>query len=163
MAPQAQYLSPARPVPTPFVAVATAPDAADRAAPPQAAPTVGTGDAAAIAADTPPGSGTEAGLGVARGGVGSSFIPPEPERTARPAYPPSARRHGWEGEVLLRVRIDSSGGVSTVRVERSSGHEVLDLAATQAVRSWLFRPARYGLQPVIAEVRVPVQFRLAEL
>lgn len=97
------------------------------------------------------------------GTAGGTFSPPTPQRTARPVYPWSARRNGWEGDVLLRVEVDPRGGVSTVRVERSSGHQVLDRAASQAVRSWRFRPARHGLQPVTAEVRIPVQFRLAEL
>ncbi len=77
-----------------------------------------------------------------------------------PAYPRLARRRGWQGEVLLQVRVGSSGKVLTARVERSTGYPVLDRAALEAVRDWRFRPARRGLLPVESEVRVPVRFRL---
>ena len=45
-------------------------------------------------------------------------------------YPPLARENNWEGEVLVRMEIDADGGVS-VRIERSSGHPILDRQAME--------------------------------
>ncbi len=77
-----------------------------------------------------------------------------------PRYPRLALRRGWEGEVVLRVKVDATGCVARVRVHTSSGHDLLDDSAVEAVRAWRFYPARHGGQPVAAVVRVPVQFRL---
>lgn len=115
-----------------------------------------------VATSMPAGSRGAPGDGTGAPGP-EAFTPPSPLRAERPPYPPAARLRGWEGDVLLRVRVDAAGVVSTVGVERSSGYAILDQAASRAVRSWLFRPARHGRRPVTVEVRVPVQFRLAEL
>jgi protein TonB len=77
-----------------------------------------------------------------------------------PIYPMLARRNGWSGEVLLRVRVTASGKAASVEVERSSGHAVLDRSALAAVRAWQFHPARFGTTPVAGVVRVPVRFEL---
>ena len=49
-------------------------------------------------------------------------------------YPSAARLNGWEGKVVLRAVIRADGHLSEVKVHRSSGHEVLDNAAIEAVR-----------------------------
>jgi protein TonB len=49
-------------------------------------------------------------------------------------YPPSARRRGWEGRVLLAFRIEPDGRIDGVRVLDSSGYPVLDDSAAQALR-----------------------------
>jgi protein TonB len=77
-----------------------------------------------------------------------------------PAYPRSARRSGEQGTVTLRVHVDRGGVPTQVEIERSSGSNVLDLAALEAVRNWRFVPARRGTDPVAAWVIVPVAFRL---
>jgi TonB family protein len=55
-----------------------------------------------------------------------------------PTYPTIARRRGWQGTVVLGIECDAAGLVQDVTVVRSSGHEVLDAAATAAVRQWRF-------------------------
>jgi protein TonB len=108
--------------------------------------------------------------------------PPPPVRTAPPApepaplvppsasagylknpapdYPPLAQQRGWEGTVLLRVRVLPSGSPAEIQVQRSSGHDVLDAAATRAVKRWSFVPAKRGDQPQEGWVTVPLDFRL---
>lgn len=77
-----------------------------------------------------------------------------------PLYPDLARRRGYEGVVLLEVLVTEEGGVSELRVARSSGHTLLDRAAEQAVREWRFEPGQRGDRPVAMRVRIPVRFRL---
>lgn len=71
-----------------------------------------------------------------------------------PAYPMSARRRGIEGEVELRVDVDSDGRPQLVTIARSSGDRQLDSAAARAVEQWRFAVAA----PMAIEI--PVQFRL---
>lgn len=78
----------------------------------------------------------------------------------RPEYPRLARQRGWEGEVLLWVKVDYLGEIVGCDVERSSGYLVLDEAALKAVRQWRFSPALQNGLPVESIVHVPVAFKL---
>jgi len=54
----------------------------------------------------------------------------------------------------------ANGHVGTINVERSAGHMDLDQAAIEAVKTWLFEPARRGKEPVPVWVTLPVRFAL---
>jgi len=81
-------------------------------------------------------------------------------KNPRPAYPELAQRRGWEGEVLLRVRVSADGRPVAVSVQKSSGRDLLDTAAVEAVRSWSFVPAHQGSQAIVGWVTVPIVFHL---
>lgn len=81
-------------------------------------------------------------------------------RNPPPAYPASARRRGLEGNVLLEVLVSGAGDASSVKIARSSGVDVLDKAAQEAVEKWKFVPGRRGGEIMEARVMVPVEFRL---
>lgn len=49
-------------------------------------------------------------------------------------YPTLAKRRGWQGEVLVGFRINSTGTIENVRVALRSGYPVLDAAAIKALR-----------------------------
>lgn len=78
----------------------------------------------------------------------------------KPKYPAAARSRGWQGQVLLRVKVTAEGYSESVTVERSSGHDLLDEAAVTAVEKWRFIPARRGTTAVACTVRVPIIFTL---
>ena len=78
-----------------------------------------------------------------------------------PPYPRAARRSGDQGTVTLRVRVSAEGAPAQVELDRSSGSNLLDAAALEAVKRWRFAPARRGSEPIEAWVIVPVVFRLA--
>jgi len=78
----------------------------------------------------------------------------------KPHYPAVAKRRGWQGKVLLRVKVSAQGLSDAVAVERSSGHEMLDDAAVEAVKNWRFIPAKRGNTPVASSVIVPIAFTL---
>jgi protein TonB len=78
----------------------------------------------------------------------------------KPRYPDSARRQGVEGESVLRFEVLASGRVGTITVSRSAGHPDLDRAAVDAVRTWLFEPARRGKEAVAVWVILPIRFQL---
>lgn len=85
---------------------------------------------------------------------------PLPGQCPPPRYPPIAERRGWTGTVVLRIEVTAGGTVEQVHVERSSGHPVLDEAATRAVREWRFTPAMLGGRPRPESVRKPIRFDL---
>jgi periplasmic protein TonB len=102
-------------------------------------------------AGLPPGAGLGGDSGVAR---------PLGGYQVKPRYPESARRQGVEGTTLLKIHVNDTGRVEDVLVERSAGHEDLDLAAIEAVKQWRFEPARRGKQSVAVWVMLPVRFAL---
>ncbi|HET8531196.1 MAG TPA: TonB family protein, partial [Methylomirabilota bacterium] len=100
--------------------------------------------------------------GVAHGGGEgvTSFARPLGGYQTTPHYPEAARREGVEGTVTLRFEVLASGKVGTVQVQRSAGRTDMDRAAVEAVRVWLFEPARRGKEAVAVWVTLPVRFEL---
>ena len=78
----------------------------------------------------------------------------------KPDYPAIAKSRGWQGKVLLRVKVSVEGLSDSVTVEKSSDHEILDDAAIEAVKKWRFVPAKRGDTPVASSVIVPIDFKL---
>jgi protein TonB len=71
-----------------------------------------------------------------------------------PEYPRQARRHGWQGIVDLRLRLDPTGRVTAVEVAKESGFGILDAAAIAAARKSRFRlAAGRGGGPVWGQMR----------
>lgn len=83
-------------------------------------------------------------------------------RNPAPRYPEASRRNSEEGLVLLKVDVNPSGRPVQVELSDSSGYERLDRAAVEAVKRWVFEPARLGPLPVASTVQVPVRFRLSD-
>jgi periplasmic protein TonB len=105
------------------------------------------------------------GDGAGGGGIGSGealsgLARPLGGYQVKPRYPESARRAGAQGVTLLRVRVLENGKVGEVNVEKSAGFRDLDFAAAEAVKKWLFEPARRGKEPVSVWVMLPVKFEL---
>lgn len=92
--------------------------------------------------------------------AGSSSVRPAYGFTPRPGYPAVAIRRGYEGTVLVHVRVLPNGEPEAVSVMRSSGHRILDKAAVAAVKKWKFVPAQRGFKAVASWVQVPIEFRL---
>jgi protein TonB len=149
----------------PLAATIQAVEPAAGAAPPGAAAEVDPALAATGSAETGPAAQTAAiGGALAPGLVAGAVKPPGyalgSAANPFPAYPVAARYDGAEGRVLLRVRVDAEGRVQGIEIVATSGHPILDRAATEAVRRWRFAPARAGGTTVPGEIDVPIQFRL---
>ena len=80
--------------------------------------------------------------------------------TPKPLYPREARKKGYEGEVLLKVEVLANGRVGRVEVKKSSGYEILDLSALNAVKQWKFIPADKGDGSIPWWVNIPIKFQL---
>ena len=70
-------------------------------------------------------------------------------------YPLEAIERGLEGQVTVMLFLDDAGDVIASRVERSSGHPILDEAAVRAARSLRSLP-----DSAPREALLPVRFRL---
>lgn len=66
----------------------------------------------------------------------------------QPEYPPSDRRAGHQGTVVLGYRIREDGKVMESKVNRSTGYPLMDEAARLAIDKCRFRPAMQDGQPV---------------
>ena len=109
------------------------------------------------------GTGKGSGNGASHGnGQSSAALTQARYRdTPQPHYPNSARREGKEGRVLLRVLVDEQGKTKAIEVNTSSGHDLLDRAATDAIKNWRFVPARVGGKPIETWVKIPIEFQLS--
>ena len=126
----------------------------------EAVPAGGGGSEGGGPLDVPAGDGSPGGggepLGVPDG------LPHALPGNLPPAYPDTARRMGWEGEVLLRLEILPDGRVGRVHVARSSGHKVLDQEALRTVSRWRCTPHVVGGAAVAIERLLPVRFALKD-
>ncbi|MDD3329494.1 MAG: TonB family protein [Zoogloea sp.] len=76
-------------------------------------------------------------------------------------YPRVAAMRGWEGEVRLRLRVARRGQLLGVRVDRSSGFEVLDQDALALLEGHgKLPPLPDALEVAEIEVVVPITYRL---
>jgi protein TonB len=75
-------------------------------------------------------------------------------------YPPAAKRARAQGLVHVRALVDVEGRASEVSVARSSGFDLLDRAACDAVRGALFKPYRRNNVARSMMVIVPIDFNL---
>jgi protein TonB len=80
----------------------------------------------------------------------------------KPEYPSIAKSRGWTGKVMLRVQVSPEGTATSIEVETSSGHEMLDESAIDAVKKWKFIPAKKGETAVASAVIVPIVFSLRD-
>ena len=79
---------------------------------------------------------------------------------ALPLYPQKAKEMGMEGTVILKVEVSKTGLPISIAIKKSSGHEILDSAAKNAVRTWRFRPAFKAGKPIEGEAIIPIRFQL---
>jgi len=85
---------------------------------------------------------------------------PDYKLIPKPTYPMIARRRGYEGAVFLKVFVLESGSVGDIELERSSGYEILDESALDAVKDWVFIPGKRNGEAISSWVTVPVKFQL---
>ncbi len=71
-------------------------------------------------------------------------------------YPLYARKKGWEGKVSVSFVISPEGKVSNIRISQSSGRDVLDKSALDAVR----KASPFPKPPIHAMINIPVIYRL---
>ena len=82
---------------------------------------------------------------------------------SQPEYPPSSRRAGEAGTVILEVYVLETGRVGEAKVKQSSGFPRLDEAAIREVkRSWRLVPGTENGKPVPMWGQFAVTFKLTD-
>ena len=74
-------------------------------------------------------------------------------------YPELARTVRYEGDVILKFKVDRQGGISDVTVVQSGGPE-FDKAAIAAVMKTAWQPAQESGQPIKVVYALPFRFRI---
>lgn len=76
-------------------------------------------------------------------------------------YPPALYAQKVQGNVTLRIFIDSNGSIvaDSTRIAETSGFTALDSAAMKGSRDLKFEPAKTMGQPVAVSILLPVYFR----
>lgn len=75
----------------------------------------------------------------------------------QPTYPPIAVAAHVEGHVVLRVVVSGTGAMEKGFIV--SGPEMLQFAAIDAMKGWVFRPLMAGTQPVRFQTDVTFNFK----
>jgi TonB family protein len=83
---------------------------------------------------------------------------PKAIKTPSPIYPPSEKVMHVNGTSIVSVTVLPDGSVSEVYLVGSSYHD-MDAITQQIVKTWKFKPAMCGTEPVTADIQVQVNFR----
>jgi periplasmic protein TonB len=90
--------------------------------------------------------------------VGGKISEPKKLKNVAPVYPEVAKQARVQGTVVLEATIDPSGRVDNLRVLR--GIPLLNDAALDAVRKWVYSPTLLNGSPVPVIMTVTVNFTL---
>jgi periplasmic protein TonB len=91
--------------------------------------------------------------------VGGQIKEPKKLKHINPAYPDIAKQARVQGVVILECTISPQGKVTDVKVLR--GIPLLDAAAIEAVKQWVYSPTLLNGVPVPVIMTVTVNFRLS--
>ena len=91
--------------------------------------------------------------------VGGQIKEPKKLKNVAPVYPDIAKQARVQGIVILECTISPQGKVTDVKVLR--GIPLLDAAATEAVRQWVYSPTLLNGVPVPVIMTVTVNFKLS--
>jgi protein TonB len=90
--------------------------------------------------------------------VGGQIKPPTKTKDVRPVYPAIAQSARVQGVVIVEATIGPDGHVQEAKVLRSI--PLLDAAALDAVKQWVFTPTLLNGTPVPVIMTVTVNFTL---
>jgi protein TonB len=91
--------------------------------------------------------------------VGGQIKEPKKLKDVKPVYPDIAKQARVQGVVILECTISPQGKVTDVKVLR--GIPLLDAAAIDAVKQWVYTPTLLNGVPVPVIMTVTVNFRLS--
>lgn len=88
-----------------------------------------------------------------------AMTPPQLVKKVEPAYPASVLEARIPGEVIIDAVIDPDGTIASTRILKGMpAHPEFDTAALEAVRQWIYEPARLQDQPVPVSLVIRIRF-----
>ena len=98
-------------------------------------------------------------VGLAAGSVKfdkSQLVGGELPKQYRPEYPVEARAWHQTGTGIFVLNINEiTGHVTSIKIQKSTGHKVLDVACLQALIEWRFKPH------LVTKVWLPITFSMS--
>lgn len=89
--------------------------------------------------------------------AGGEYVPPIAVREQLPVWnPPDSRAMATEYIGMLRILIGEDGRVRTATMVESA-HPLYDAAAVRAAKTWIYKPATRGGQPVVSQKDIQVR------
>ena len=85
--------------------------------------------------------------------------PPKLIKKVNPFYPEEAKKEGIQGVVILEIMTDEKGEVVRVKILKSES-SILNKAAVDAVRQWIYEPLILKGKPTPVIFTITVAFRL---
>ncbi len=82
-----------------------------------------------------------------------------PIKTPEPMYPKSASENRLMGDTIVSMTVLTDGSVNNIQLLGTSTHS-MDDATLQTIKTWKFKPAMCGAEPVVSDVEVVVSFSL---
>lgn len=107
-------------------------------------------------------SGNDAAArGAAADSTAPDQVPVAVNRGSPVTYPQALLSRGIEGQVVLRLYVDSAGNVvnDSTRISESSGYREFDSAAVAAAPQFHYAPGLHHGRPTAMEFLQPVYFR----
>ncbi len=92
--------------------------------------------------------------------VGGNIRQPRKVVDVAPVYPELAMKAGVEGIVIIEATLEANGRVANATVLR--GKPLLDEAALEAVRKWVYTPTLVNGIPTPVIMTVTVNFQLKQ-
>lgn len=82
-----------------------------------------------------------------------------PLKTPDPIYPRSASENKLMGDTTATMTVLTDGSVTDIQLVGSAARS-MDEATLQTLKTWKFKPAMCGAEPVVSDIEVVVSFRL---
>lgn len=77
-------------------------------------------------------------------------------------YPKIAQRRNWQGQVLLAFRLTKNGNIKDIKINHSSGYNILDQAAIIALQKIGQLPQLSSWLSSGMEIQIPIIYQLTE-
>jgi TonB family protein len=87
------------------------------------------------------------------------FTPAQPVFNPEPVIPSHLLEEGFQSFCIAKFKIEPNG-LSTVKLDTSSGSDEVDELALQTLRRWRFKPATMDGAPVEGTKRIKVEFKV---
>jgi TonB family protein len=84
--------------------------------------------------------------------------PAIPIKTRDPFYPPSKSENQFAGDTTVAMTVLTDGSVSDIQLIGSSLRS-MDDAGLHTLKTWRFKPAMCGTDPIVSDIQVVVRFR----
>lgn len=89
----------------------------------------------------------------------ANMVHARPIKTPEPIYPKSAGNNRMTGDIPVGMTVLADGSVTDIQ-SLGGGTRSMDDATLSTLKTWKFKPAMCGSEPVVSDIEVVVSFRI---